>query len=221
VNYKQKCAFTLEVEAFIDSTSFGTYTSFTYTVENECMNFKASAPHDDLWQLKTYYPDDPVPPLDSVGLKNNYYMIWFDAPTQSWALPRLVGTLTSETLGYPSFSDECGPTIYSTGDVDISNVATIDFASYLEFPVLTVQSTNSSHGGISPKENYRKTYTVALQAIFEKWPDLGIFKYEETRTMNQPPLSFDMQDRCLEMYYDHPLVTYSKPTSVGMNLIRY
>lgn len=37
--YTQSCTFTFEMEAFVGSKSYGTYSTFTFTVKNECLGF--------------------------------------------------------------------------------------------------------------------------------------------------------------------------------------
>lgn len=95
--YTNECEFTFQVEAFIDDTSFGTYTSFKYIVRNECFNLDFSSTASGKWQVPTEDVSDPIKPLDP-QLRNNKYVIWSKAEPYSLYLPRLNGSLKSETL---------------------------------------------------------------------------------------------------------------------------
>ena len=147
IQYTSSCTFTFEIYAWIGSTNMGKYTSFKYTVRNECFIFNFSAPPSyQLWEFND--GTNPIKPLDSVDLKNNYYEISYNSPAKFFYLPRPVPLLPSVQLtkGYQTTAKECGPFLYSiTGD--ISEVARLSVSTGTGFPVLEIQSNDPKHSG--------------------------------------------------------------------------
>lgn len=72
--YTSSCDFVFQVEAFVGSKSFGTYTSFTYTVRNECLGF-ATKTFTNLWDFPKENLYDAIKPLDPMSDTGALYLI--------------------------------------------------------------------------------------------------------------------------------------------------
>jgi len=107
--------------AYIGTRSYGTYSTFTFTVKNECLQFGLST-LSNMWTFKASDASDPIKPY--AGDSNNYYEIWHSATQKQLYLPRMQPRLASEALGagYQTTDQECGAFAYRLLN-DISAVA--------------------------------------------------------------------------------------------------
>lgn len=139
------------MEAFIGSRSYGTYSTFTFTVKNECLGFGSST-LSNIWSFKGADANDPIAVF--AGDTNNYYEIWHSATEKKLYLPKMQPQLPSELLnaGYQTTEQECGAFAYRILN-DISSFASVTTAAN-GYPVVTIKTTNPSLSGQSISNSY-------------------------------------------------------------------
>jgi len=201
------CDIVLDVNAYIGTVSFGSYSQFTFTIRNECFAIDST---QAIWTFSTEASSfDKKFPLT--------YEIWHGATPSEVILPRPTLKLPSELLGgIYTASAECGTTFtYSVENPITTTVASlVDPTTTTGFTSLKIESKNPSHSGQTRDTDFKQVYKLDFTAT------LAIFgiKVSYTKGTSQPDLEFFMQDRCVGMYF--PIAPTITANYTDMNLAR-